>query len=1003
MVRSSLGLAALASVACAQVYDTRFEGTTWDDANWIIKSTNLDQGHYQSRISLANGYIGINLASLGPFFEADVPVDGDNIFGWPLFARRQSFATVAGFYDSQPQTNGSNFPWLYQYGWDSAISGVPHWAGLHIKSGGNILRANTPASQISNFSTSLSISDATMNWKFLWSPGYGPNLNVEYTVFVHKLRINQAAVQLKVSSEQNAEIEVIDVLEGEAAVRTTFVDKGYGQRFPLIWSAVSPNGTPNVTAWVFSSLEGDSYCRKKTRRRFEDSSLIGTNSSSIAQSMKVHLKRGETSTVTKYVGVASTDDFAQPKEVAWKATRQAAETGFEKMHKSHAAEWASILTRDSVDRYYQANGSLPQQVNDENIVELQILAVTNPFFLLQQTVGSNAIAAAGNNTGLGTHSISVGGLGSDAYAGQIFWDADVWMAPGLLPSFPEAAKQIAEYRVAKFPQARENIKTAYQSSQNKTGKFSTEGAIFPWTSGRYGNCTATGPCFDYEYHLNGDIGLEMYSYLALTGDAALFKKDYLPIYDAVAQMYADLVTWNETLKAYELYNGTDPDEYANFEDNIGFTMALMKVHIDSANDLHTRFGLDRNETWANISSQILIPAYEPANIIKEYADMNDTVEVKQADVVLVDDFLNWPNKYTLSDLDYYAGKQSLNGPGMTYGVFSIVANRESPSGCSSYTYDLYSSQPYLRGPWFQYSEQMLDDWQTNGHTHPAYPFHTGMGGASRIAIYGYLGLRVMLDSLSIDPSLPPQIPQIHYRKFYWQGWPIDAVSTQTHTTLKRLQGPLPSANQKYADSIPVAIGLNSTTNLTLTFSAPLVIPNRQIGNIKSVANNIAQCLPVTSNRQYRQGQFPLAAVDGASSTKWQPISANESSSISIHLSEPYVPIKEVMLDWAQSPPKSFRLVFTNTSADPDTTEGTLFTEDNNVKISSPYDAVTAYVIKPVGANTTNITVDTPKWSGKYAILTIEGNQGDGGVLGYGASVAEVAIVAENGRDVVKRL
>lgn len=111
-----------------QVYSTRFDGVTWDQSNWRLTTTTLDQGHYQARMTVANGYHGINVANLGPFFEVDTAVDGDDVNGWPLFGRRQTFATVGGFWDSQPTTNGSNFPWLYQYGWDTAISGIPHRA-----------------------------------------------------------------------------------------------------------------------------------------------------------------------------------------------------------------------------------------------------------------------------------------------------------------------------------------------------------------------------------------------------------------------------------------------------------------------------------------------------------------------------------------------------------------------------------------------------------------------------------------------------------------------------------------------------------------------------------------------------------------------------------------------------------------------------------------------------------------------------------------------------------
>src|SRR3954463_16023474 len=45
------------SVSHGQIYNTRFNGTTWDDRNWRITTSQLDQGHYQSRMSLANGYL----------------------------------------------------------------------------------------------------------------------------------------------------------------------------------------------------------------------------------------------------------------------------------------------------------------------------------------------------------------------------------------------------------------------------------------------------------------------------------------------------------------------------------------------------------------------------------------------------------------------------------------------------------------------------------------------------------------------------------------------------------------------------------------------------------------------------------------------------------------------------------------------------------------------------------------------------------------------------------
>jgi trehalose/maltose hydrolase-like predicted phosphorylase len=996
-------LCALSTIAQAIVYETRFPGTTWDDDAWTLTTTNLDQGHYQSRMSLANGYLGINLAAVGPFFDVDEPVNGDNIQGWPLFDRRQSFATIAGLWNSQPTTNGTNFGWLNQYGGESVISGIPHWAGLHVRVGDDLLDASVPAEQIANFSSTLDVRNGLMRWNYTWTPSSGLAIQVNYSMFVHKLHVNQAATRLQLTTTQEVNATVVDLLQGDGAVRSNFVEKGSYEKWPMIWTAVRPDGIANVTAYIFSTIIGDDKFDTSSRDSITAGDIIGRNSSSIAQSINVALQAGVTSTVTKYVGAASHDAFEDPSSTALQASWTGASTGFETLLKSHSEEWRSIMTDDSVDDFRDTNGILP---DDENVQELQITAITNPFQLLQNTVSANAVVAAGNNTKLASNSISVCGLGGSCYAGLVFWDTEVWMQPGLVVSYPDAAKQIAQYRVDKSSQAHENILTAYTSSQNSTDKFSPEGAIYSWTSGRFGNCTGTGPCFDYQYHINGDIGLEFMNYWTVTGDTEYFKTKLFPIYQAFAQLYADLVTFNETTGLYELYNATDPDEYANNVDNIGYTMLLMQSHLNSTNELREYFGMEANQTWAKISDLITIPVSNEANIILEYSTQNGSVTVKQADIVLIDDFLQWPNPYTLSNLDYYAAAQSPDGPAMTYGVFSVVANRESPSGCSSYTYDLYGSQPYTRGPWFQFSEQLIDDWSANGGTHPAFPFLTGVGGANRVSVFGYLGLRLMKDRLNIDPSLPPQIPQLTFRTIYWQGWPVKAVSNTTHTTLTRKGEPLSTANSTFANTaIPVTVSIEGTELYQLPPNGTITVKNRQIGQTKTVPGNVAQCQPAFSEQDYLPGQFPLGAIDGAVSTKWQPSRANQTASLTVQLPEPFVPITELRFDWAQAPPTSYRVLFHNLSDIHAVPPVTVHATDH-VEISDPYDPSQADVIRPYMSNTTNVTLDRPVWSARFATLEIVGSRFNEGTAneknGTGASVAEFALVSASGQDVAAK-
>lgn len=70
---------------------------------------------------------------------------------------------------------------------------------------------------------------------------------------------------------------------------------------------------------------------------------------------------------------------------------------------------------------------------------------------------------------------------------------------------------------------------------------------------------------------------------------------------------------------------------------------------------------------------------------------------------------------------------------------------------------------------------------------------------------------------------------------------------------------------------------------------------------------------------------------------------------------------------------------------------------DNVRVSDPYDEANVYQIVAPKGNTTNVTLDEPVWSGRYAILSIDGNQNLVGTPdernGTGASVAEFSVVA----------
>lgn len=130
----------------------------------------------------------------------------------------------------------------------------------------------------------------------------------------------------------------------------------------------------------------------------------------------------------------------------------------------------------------------------------------------------------------------------------VFWDADLWILPSLLALQPDYASAINNYRFRLLSQALENAR-----------HYDKPGAMYPWTSARYGNCTGTGPCKDYQYHLNSDIAHSHYNYYLATGDKAWLEEKGWPVIKEVANMWAGKLIMNASTNGqYWVYNMTDP-------------------------------------------------------------------------------------------------------------------------------------------------------------------------------------------------------------------------------------------------------------------------------------------------------------------------------------------------------------------------------------------------------------------------------------------------------------
>lgn len=966
----------------------------YDLDNWTLHSRQLQNNSFAVQPYTANGYIGTRITTQGHGFAFDKNITDPNgtipINGWPLDNPRFAGAYVAGFWDSQHNTTRTNFPDLLKQGGESVISTVPQWTSFYIRDlqSNATYNPNTTASQVSNYDQSLSLRNGIVQTNLTWSPSPNSQYNLSYTIFAHRARANLGVVRVEITAPRNATnatIDLIDLLDGEGSMRTEYLDSGLAFE-PAIYTGVTPIGLRNVSAFEYSTVWFSNTSSVDLSYRNMSNANNAVNSSTISQQFRVRLRPGETFTAIKYVGIASSDAFDEPFAAAKGASQRAIRAGWSTLVEEHDKAWQQIWNSASI--------TVPGNP------QLQLSIAASIFHLVAN------VRDGSEGRGLGDNSISVGGLSSDSYAGFIFWDADLWMYPGLQALHPNFGASIVNYRQKLHDQARANIAT-YNLTTSNTQNFT--GAIYPWTSSRFGNCTSTGPCFDYQYHLNTDIAFAQWNYYLSTNDTEWLQDYGYPLMKDAANMFASYVIRNETTQGqYWTFNLTDPDEYANHINNGAYTNAGIAQIMSWTTQAAEILGEQPDPKWMDIANNIYVPRDPSLNLVLEYATMNNSVEVKQADVVLLTYPLEYPNitaEEALASLQYYAAKQSPDGPAMTYAVYAIDVAQLATEGCGAYTYLMAASQPYLREPFYQFSEQIYDNATINGGTNPAFPFLTGHGGFLQVFTHGLTGYRPRNNTLYLDPTLPPQLEEgVIISGLKYQGGVFDIDIQLNHTTISRRNDWTFSDTDGIIltdDNTPINITIGSRNsqagNYTLSVNETLTV-----GTFRPDLNTSSpiQCKPVLSSDPWIGGQFPFAVNDGDMSTSWQPSTPNKSF-ITIDLGNE-TEISSANFVWGRSTPQlvSLGVIPSNATtlnftaaAETNATNLTITQQqwiltNEKVELSSPYNQSTNISVFTMPSGNISSFDFSNTYIGRYLVVGIEGNYDS---TSEGGSLVELTI------------
>lgn len=400
--------------------------------------------------------------------------------------------------------------------------------------------------------------------------------------------------------------------------------------------------------------------------------------------------------------------------------------------------------------------------------------------------------------------IAAKGLSGEGYEGHYFWDTEIYMAPVFLLTQPDIAKQLLIYRHHILPFARQRAKEMGHA----------KGALYPWRTISGTECSSFFPSGTAQYHISADIAYSYIQYFMATEDVD-FLADYgCEVLAETARLWIEV--GHEHEGSFFIDEVTGPDEYTCCVNNNYYTNAMAKHNLawaakalqllQQANPeryaaLMQQLELTADEitAWANAAERMYLPYDETLGINpqddsflrKKVWDFENTPEenyplllhyhpltiyryqvCKQADTVLAHFLLE--DQQSLETIkqsyDYYE-KITTHDSSLSTCIFSIMASKIG-----------YDEKAYH---YFQETAR-LDLDNTHGNTKDGLHL-ANMGGTWMAIVFGFAGIRIKPDTLSLAPKLPSDWDHYQFKLQYKQRT-IEVTVAASGITLTLLAG-----------------------------------------------------------------------------------------------------------------------------------------------------------------------------------------------------------------------
>lgn len=161
------------------------------------------------------------------------------------------------------------------------------------------------------------------------------------------------------------------------------------------------------------------------------------------------------------------------------------------------------------------------------------------------------------------------GVTGGGYDGHYFWDAEVYIAPFLAYTTPEAARKIIRFRWRMLDAARQ-----------RAAEMSQVGALYPWRTINGEEASAYYAAGTAQYHINAAIVLALRRYLEASGDIDFLAHEGAEILVETARLWADLGFYaTNGAHTFHIHRVTGPDEYTTVVNDNFYTNVMARFNL----------------------------------------------------------------------------------------------------------------------------------------------------------------------------------------------------------------------------------------------------------------------------------------------------------------------------------------------------------------------------------------------------------------------------------------